>query len=192
LRTFYYDALHQMAGCDLVLHPLKASVYEPPADESAKVLGKSVLDNFDADVRREFYERKARWLARRDTRIETPMLTEYVLRQCKSWSDLPQVVSDLRESRQARRFRTGITELNEARLHDDNKEIDKILAALDAARLEWQKALPAGGLKTTITLSVPFLRVLGVEKDFRVPDVKLNKSAADRLLGFVHLLLQKS
>jgi hypothetical protein len=192
LRMLYYDALHRMIpGCDLVLHPLKASVYEPPADESTKVLGKTVLDNFDEDVRREFYERKARWFGQRDTRVEAPMLTEYVLRECTSWSDLPRVVKDVRESKQARRFRDGITELNEARLGDDNKTIDEILKALDAARHEWQKALPTGRLTTTITPSVSIL-ALGFEKEFQVPDVKLNKSSADRILGFVQLLLQKS
>jgi hypothetical protein len=38
--------------------------------------------------------------------------------RCRSWSDLPRVVRDVRESKHGQRFRAGVTELNEARLRD--------------------------------------------------------------------------
>ncbi|HYI10809.1 MAG TPA: hypothetical protein VEK57_17245 [Thermoanaerobaculia bacterium] len=184
LRCFYYGMLHQLIGADLALHPLKATVYEPQPS-----VQRSILDNFDAQARSAFYARKQRWTGMTDRRVHVPILTEYVLRRCKTWPDIPNVIAEVRNSKHAIAFRKAVNTFREALQADDNKSVDATTSELDAALESWQKALAAAKLTKDVAVSVPFV---GVGTDFTLPDLKLNKTEADRILAFVYLLLTRS
>jgi len=181
LRTLYYDELQRRSQTDLILHPAKAIFRDPTPGE-----GSSVLDVFDERVRKAFSERKRDWLGRDELSVEVPLLSEYVLGQCKAWTDLPKVLADLRHTKQAREFRRGIEALCSALKARDNVTVDKILGQLEAQCQQWEVQL--GILRRTkkIRLSVP---LIGVSTEVDIPDNTLSKSAADKIIGFVHLLL---
>ena len=182
LRTLYYDYLQRKCEADLVLHPLKAIYRESPKSSG----GSSVLQVFDSKVRAAFYDRKKRWLGRSDLDITVPMLTNFILASCKSWGDLPQVLFEVRASPAAVRFREGMTELGAALRAKQNSKVDEILGELSAREVEWSRQLGSLGASKRISLSVPFI---GVGTEITVPDKKLKASTADKILGFVHILL---
>src|ERR1044071_263574 len=184
LRSLYYDFLHQSIGADLIVHPAKAAVREPQS--GAPVL---ILDAFDKEVRTAFAERRKRWFGDRYLSFQVPLLTEYVLGRCKKWYDLPSVVSDLRESKRAIGFRRGVSDLLFAKAIGNNKEVNRELEQLDAALELWQRELGSGTASKTLSLSVPFLPI---SSDWELPDMKLNPAPSDRILSFVHLLLETS
>ena len=184
LRSLYYDYLHQVIGADLIVHPAKAAIREPLSGAPVRI-----LDAFDKDVRTAFAERRKRWFGDGYLSFQVPLLTEYVLRRCKDWRDLPNVVSDLRHSKRATAFRGGVTDLLTATSTSNNKDVNRELERLDAARELWQRELGRGRATKTLSLSVPFL---SISSDWNVPDLKLNPSPSERILSFVHLLLESS
>ena len=184
LRTLYYDELQRSYGVDLVLHPLKAAYRETPRSSES-----SVLNIFDKTVREAFYRRKKDWLGRDEVTVDIPLLTQFVLGKCRSWADLPGVIADIRTSEVAAKFREGVSELGDALRQRQNETVDAVLAELSARQAEWSKQLGSGRLTKKLSLSVPFI---GVHADFNVPDRKLKQSPADKILGFVQLLLQSS
>lgn len=196
MRTFYYLCLQQEARSDLVLHPQKGRIVERIRHEATNNLsvdqqigqqGSAVLNRFDESVRRSFYDRKARWLGYEDRAFEIPLLTAYVLKKCKRWENLLEVIADVRERGEARQFRASLARLVAATRAHENEEVDKVLAELDAAVETWSASLKQQPLRKKITVGLPIPGVLQTDIDF--PDKKLTKSHADGLLVFVHSLL---
>lgn len=184
LRSLYYDYLHQAIGADLIVHPAKAAVREPQSGAPVRI-----LDAFDKDVRTAFAARRKRWFGDHYLSFQVPLLTEYVLGRCKNWHDLPNVVSDLRESKRAAGFRRGVSDLLFAAALGNNKDVNRELEQLDAVGELWQRELGGGATSKTLSLSLPFLPI---SSDWDVPDMKLNPRPSDRILSFVHLLLETS
>jgi hypothetical protein len=182
LRTLYYDQLQQTIGADLIVHPAKAAVREPATGAPVRI-----LDAFDADVRSAFAARRTRWLGNDEVSFEIPLLTEYVLTRCGTWRDLPAVIADLRTCKRAADFRRGVSDILLAVAAGNHAAVNAELEKLDAARAAWQHELGSGGVSKTISLSVP---LLPISADIEVPDRKLIPKASDRILSFVHLLLQ--
>jgi hypothetical protein len=200
LRTLYYDCLQQCTGSDLVLHPLKGQfltqlrrhmAFKHGKPSSGQPAGGELLNRFDEKVRREFYMRRDAWLGQRNLDYEIPMLTAYVLGKCSSWQDLFKVIEEVRESKQARQFRTSVDWLLHASRQHRNDEVDGVLAEIAAAADEWAKSLKLKGPKKKVTVGFPLLG-LGLETELEVADVKLTKTPGDRLLVFIHTLLRES
>ena len=200
LRTLYYDCLQECTGSDLVLHPLKGQFLaqlrrgmgfgrrKPRSEQPA---GGALLDRFDEKVRREYYKRRETWLGQRNLDYAIPMLTVYVLGKCSSWQDLFKVIEEVRESNQARQFRTAVDWLLDAIRQHRNDDVDGVLAQIAVAADDWAKSLKLEGPKKKVTISFP-LPGFGLETELEVPDVKLNRTPGDRLLVFIHTLLRES
>lgn len=199
LRTLYYDQLQQLTSANLVLHPLKGqfmgwikadgSYSGQQYHSDSWTTSRSILSMFDKSARRAFYERKQKWLGRGDLTYDVPMLTSYVLNKCSTWADLPKTISEVRESKQAREFRRATKQLLDASKNHDNREVDETLNALSSAADRWSIDLHEPTLKKKVKVSVP---LVGIGIDVDVPDFKLNKNTADRLLVFVHMILSNS
>lgn len=194
LRTLYYDRLQQLASADLILHPLKGRFLgniesDGSFTERGKEIGSNILSVFDQGARKAFYERKQKWLGRQDLTYQVPMLTSYVLNRCRSWRDLSKVIEEVRESKEARSFRESVSHLLVAADDHKNQEVDEILTAISAAAEYWTKSLSQPKLTKKIKISVP---IIGVGLDVDVPDVKLNPSHGERVLVFIHMLMDGS
>ena len=200
LRTLYYDRLQQMTSANLILHPLKGELIARIGKDSAlapSVMEESagsdhllnILDIFDQSVRKAFYERKNKWLGRNDLSYDVPLLTAYVLNKCREWADLSKVIEDVRESKQAVGFRRGIRDLLSASEDHRNEDVEDILQALSSAADRWSKDIREPRVTKKVKISVP---IIGIGLDVDVPDKKLNRKASDRILVFVHMLLEHS
>lgn len=117
------------------------------------------------------------------------MLTSYVLNRCKSWRDLIDVVLDVRDGSKARGFRKGMKQLQAASAAHQNEEVDEILTQLSAAAKEWSSALRPKQLTKKVRITVP---IINISTEIDVPDRRLGKTTADRLLVFVHSVLAES
>ena len=183
LRTFYYDCVQQVIGADLVVHPAKAVLREESRGAATRI-----LDAFENSVRAVFMERRRMYLGEYSD-YQVPMLTQYVLSHAKSWADIPEAVLKVRNSSKAATFREGVCELLEGATEQDRSRQQRALEKLDTARLAWQEELGPTTVTTPVTLSVP---ILGVEKEWKFPDIVVNRRAADKVLPFVHLLLKST
>lgn len=180
LRTFYYQSLQQMIGGDLLLDPWKAAFYDGARPD--------ILSIFDETVRKEFKQRKEKWLGIKPVEFSCPMLTSYVLNKSRQLSDVLDIALDLRESREAVSFRQGMRELREAIEKSDNVLLDEIMAALEDAAKNWSSRLGTPIVPDKrIKLSVPFIN-LGIDLD--IPDRRLRRTTADKLLVFIHKILR--
>ena len=118
--------------------------------------------------------------------MQIPMLTNYVLNRCRSWSDLLKVVLDLREGRPAREFRKDIDRLLNAVDSRDNAQVDEILSKLEAAADAWSRSLHQVGPKRRVKINIPFV---GIGTEFHVPDIRLQNRPGDAILVFIHEVL---
>jgi hypothetical protein len=199
LRTLYYDRLQQLASANLILHPLKGqfmgkiradgSFHDEQSQNESWDSSMNILSVFDQSARKAFYERKQRWLGREDLSYDVPMLTSYVLNKCPTWKDLPKVLLDVRESKQAREFRGAVNQLLDASEIHENRQVDEVLLALSSAADRWSRDLREPAKTKKISVSVP---LIGLGADLDVPDIKLGKSTGDRLLVFIHMVLAGS
>jgi hypothetical protein len=181
LRTFYYQSLQEMIGGDLLLDPWKGAFYD-------RDKGPDILAIFDEKVRLEFIERKKKWLGVKPVDFSCPLLTSYVLNKSNQWSDVIKITLDLRDSKEARSYRTGIQELRNAIESHDNVVLDEIITGLESAANGWGKCLGTPIVPNKrIKLSVPFIN-LGIDLD--IPDRRLRKTTADKLLVFIHKLIR--
>jgi hypothetical protein len=197
LRTLYYDCLQQFASANLVLHPLKEHVATQLGKQGTLPrnqiwgdgVGANLLDIFDINVRKAFYERKERWLGRPDLTYEVPMLTAFVLNKCKSWQDLFQVVEELRNSKRASLFRESVRRLLDAAEQRRNEEVEEVLSQLNQAADEWSKDVRAKSVSKKVTVSVP---LININTELEIPDVKFSRTTGEKLLVFIHSILAES
>jgi hypothetical protein len=184
LRTLYYDRLQQGVGVDLIVHPNKGAFLA-----ASPGTGPNIVRLFDESVRTAFAARKETWLGLPDDGLEVPLLTSYVLRRCRTWQDLTSVLLDLKHSKEARAFRSELNEFIDACKQGHNDDADEMMSALSDASSRWSKTLKVDGPKRRVTFSIPIINV-GTDIDLPVPGVR--RSPGDRILVFIHQLLDGS
>ncbi len=187
LRTLYYNQLQQTNNSDLILHPMKAAYYE---DDSELRTGNTILNLFDEKVRKSFYERKMQWFGRPDLSFQIPMLTSYVINRCSMWRDLPKVIEEVRNSNEAKAFRTGLAAFIGAVESHDNQKVDAIVSELTTASEGWSHSINRKGLTKAVKVTIPFTQA---STEFNLPDKKIGKSSSgEKMLVFLHTIVSGS
>lgn len=184
LRTLYYYQLQQECGVDLIVHPIRGAYFQ-----NKPRIGANILGIFDQTVRREFEARKSEWLGLHNAHLELPLLTSYVLGKCDRWTDLLDVIEEIRSGDAAVNFRKGLRSLTAAIEDSDNKTIDDILMDLKSAKERWAQTLNAEGPRRKVQISVPYI---GVSTDIEVPQFRLRKRDGEKMLVFIHTLLSEA
>jgi len=185
LRTFYYFSLQHLLKCDLILHPMKANYIEsdPGSFET------SIIDIFDKEVRAKFYDRKNKWLNTKDASFKIPMLAYHIIKQSQSWDDMILKIKELRDSKEAVKFRKGIRSLKRAFQSNDNLSMDQLFSPLNEAAEIWSQNI-AHGLKTrTVNITLP---IINISTDFSIREPRIFSDSGQQVLLFIHKLLRYS
>jgi hypothetical protein len=123
LRALFYLELQRAFHCNLVLHPFKGIFVAP--DQG---IPRTIIDVFDKEVRVSRAKLAHRWFGGTHTSFRIPLLTSYVFSHMEH--GLMAAIKLVRESKQAVRFRKGVSELVDAINADNTRAIDEALANL--------------------------------------------------------------
>lgn len=186
IRAFYYMSLQRKYSCNLVLHPMKGSFQSQNSNQYSL----NIIDLFEDTVRKEFYNRKNKWLSKASIDLKIPMISSYVLKKSNNWKEVIDNTIELRDSKEARYFRQGMNELIQTIRENDNFSLDKILSNLEKAQKKWSQNLGESlSPKRKISFSIP---IVNIGTEFEIQDIDFTKSTDEKILLFIHEVLKKS
>lgn len=194
VRLFYYLVAQELYQCSVALHPTKSSFlagiddFEARHADTVYRVPKTIIDAFDSELRNNFDSEQRRWLGGNDLIFSPPLLVEYVFRKVSKKKGLIPTLLLLRDSEEAKEYRTGVMALVQHVSRSETSEVSRILADLNEMSRSWQNNLQSrkGRAMTRVRVGIPFVRGLGDAIASLIP--KRAPTPSERIFTFLHLI----
>jgi hypothetical protein len=189
VRLFYYLVTQEIEQCSISINPTKGEfltgLHGWRHDDNR--IPRTILDAFDADLKKEYLERQVRWLGGTDLTFTPPILYEFAMERAKREGGLIPALLNIRNSVEARDYRSGVNQLATCVANAEGASIKAILAELEKMRYLWQtKGKPKTG-GSQIILSIPFVQGLGSKIAGLFPK-RTASSSSEKIFTFLNRL----
>jgi hypothetical protein len=194
VRLFYYLVAQEEYQCSISLNPMKAIFLsgmqesrwdiEPTQDR----ISRTIVDAFDSTIKDEYLQRQEKWLGGRDLSFRAPILFDYVDRRTRGGKGIIATTLEIRDSREAKEFRKGVSALAEEIDRSSDRSVNLILSDLEKMTVTWQEKMktPSRRRHRKINLNIPFITGLGDRITNLIP--KRVETPSEKIFTFLHAM----
>lgn len=182
-RCLYYYNLSCSLKVNYIPHPLRQNAWK--TGQHYPIFEKDLIGCFDDNVRKSLLEKTSNvFQSINIMNLQIPILPRYILRGMRTIDDIINRTLEIRQSKEARKFREFCSKLEEAYKEGRLNELDKARKRVETLASQW-RGEKKDTEQSTFMVKDPFGVVSG---KIRIPDTVLHHLRSRGPLLFSHQL----